>query len=53
MRYEQNRSGESVERALELLDRSNVKMVRGLVEDETVHAASGEQRDRRARALAG
>jgi len=49
---EQNRPGESVERALELLDCSYVKMVRRLVENETVHAASGEQSDHRARALA-
>ena len=52
MRHEQNRPGINVERALELLDRSNVKVVRGLVEDETVHTASREQSDQRARALA-
>ena len=52
MRDEQDCPGESVECSLELLDRRHVEVVRRLVENETVHAASREERDQRARALA-
>ena len=45
-------SVEGVERALELLDRGDVEMVRRLVEHEAVHAARREQRQQCARALA-
>jgi hypothetical protein len=37
----------AVERAFELIDRRQVEMVRGLVEDETVHASQRELRERR------
>ena len=41
-----------LERRLELLDRLEVEVVRRLVEDEAVHAAGREQRERGPRALA-
>ena len=44
---------ERLERGLELLDRLEVEVVRRLVEHEAVDAAGGEQRQSRARALAG
>ena len=53
VRDEQHRAVVAGERALELLDRLDVEMVRRLVEDEAVDAARGEQREHRARALAG
>ena len=43
----------ALERALELLDRLEVEVVRRLVEDERVRALRGEERERRARSLAG
>src|SRR2546430_9253981 len=46
------RSLEGLERGLELLDRRQVEVVRRLVEDEAVHAASRRERERRARPLA-
>ena len=45
MRYEQDGPWITIERALELLDRRNVEMVRGLVEDETVHASGSDESD--------
>ena len=52
MRHEQHRAVVAGERALELLDRLDVEVVRRLVEDEAVDAARGEQREHGARALA-
>jgi hypothetical protein len=49
---EHDRAVECVEGALQLVDRRKVEMVRRLVEDQAVDAASGEERDERARALA-
>jgi hypothetical protein len=51
--HEQNCSGETVERELELLDRGDIEMVRGLVEDEAVDAPGGEQGNQRPCPLAG
>ena len=42
----------ALERELELLDRLQVEVVRRLVEDQSVHAAGGEEGDRRPAALA-
>ncbi len=53
MGHEQDCPGKAVERELELLDRGHVEMVRGLVEDETVHAPGCEQRNQRTRTLTG
>jgi hypothetical protein len=51
VRDEHDRSLERIERALKLLDRRNVEMVRRLVEDQAVHATGSEERDERAGAL--
>jgi len=53
VRDEDQRSVEHAQRALELLDRGQVEMVRRLVEDEAVHAARLQQRERRAAPLSG
>jgi len=45
VRYEQDGPWITIECALELLDRRNVEMVRGLVEDETVHASGSDKSD--------
>ena len=47
MRDEQHRPVVAGERALELLDRLDVEVVRRLVEDEAVDAARGEERETR------
>jgi len=52
VRHEQHCPWEGVECPLELLDRRHVKVVRGLVENETVHAARNKEGDQRACALA-
>ena len=50
---EDQRPVEDAERALELLDRGEVQMVRGLVEDEAAGSAGSLDRELRARPLAG
>src|SRR5579859_1955693 len=53
MSHEQDGAVVGGKRALELLDRLDVEVVRRLVENEAVHAASGQEREAGAGALAG
>ena len=50
---EHDRPLERIERTLQLLDRGHVQMIRGLVEDQAVDTARGEQRNQRTRPLPG
>ena len=50
---EEQRPVVNAERALELLDRGEIQMVRGLVEDEAAGSASALDGELRARPLAG
>ena len=52
VRHEQDGAVVAAERALELLDRLDVEVVRRLVEDEAVDAAGGQQCETGAGALA-